>query len=147
MALTDIPFPEINATLNSIATLLLTLGFIFIKAGKQIAHRYAMVSAFLMSGVFLVTYVISKIVQQGVHTPFGGEGTWKLIYYIMLISHILLAIVIVPLILRTLYLAVNQQFDSHRTWARWTFPLWYYVSVTGVLVYFFLYQWFPYQGV
>ena len=90
-----------------------------------------MVSAFVVSCVFLVTYVIHKILMRGVHTPFGGEGVIRTIYYTMLISHIILAIVIVPLVLVTLRHAVVGRFELHRRWARWTFPLWYYVSVTG----------------
>jgi uncharacterized membrane protein YozB (DUF420 family) len=104
-----------------------------------------MVSAFVVSCIFLVTYVLHKILMRGVHTPFGGEGVIRTIYYTMLISHIILAIVIVPLVLVTLRHAVVGRIEVHRRWARWTFPLWYYVSVTGVLVYFFLYQWFPHR--
>jgi uncharacterized membrane protein YozB (DUF420 family) len=102
-----------------------------------------MVGAFSVSCVFLITYVLHKILVQGVHTPFGGEGPWKTFYYGMLISHIILAIVIVPLILVTMTHAIKGRFERHRAWARWTFPLWFYVSVTGVLVYLMLYQWFP----
>ena len=101
-----------------------------------------MVSAFLVSAIFLFFYLLHKYLVQGVHTPFAGEGFWKSFYYVMLISHIILAIVIVPLILKTLSLAISGKFEKHRAWARWTFPIWYYVSVTGVLVYCFLYQWF-----
>jgi len=96
-----------------------------------------------VSCVFLICYVLHKILVQGVHTPFGGEGFWRTFYYGMLISHIILAIVIVPLILVTMTHAIKGRFEKHRAWARWTFPLWFYVSVTGVLVYFMLYQWFP----
>lgn len=142
----SISLPAVNATLNGIATVLLTIGFILIKSGKREAHKKAMVSAFVVSIVFLVCYVINRIKVHGMHTEFGGEGIWRMIYYPMLISHIILAMVIVPLVLRTLYLAVKGRFDSHRKWARVTFPLWYYVSITGVLVYFFLYQWFPANG-
>lgn len=134
--------PTINACLNGTATILLTLGFIFIKSGKILPHRVSMVSAFLVSVVFLAFYLLHKYLVQGVHTPFAGEGFWRSFYYGMLISHILLAIVIVPLILRTLSLAISGQYERHQAWARWTFPIWYYVSVTGVLVYCFLYQWF-----
>ena len=134
--------PTINACLNGTATVLLTLGFIFIKSGKILPHRVSMVSAFLVSVVFLIFYLLHKYLVQGVHTPFAGEGFWRSFYYGMLISHIILAIVIVPLILRTLSLAISGQYERHRAWARWTFPIWYYVSVTGVLVYCFLYQWF-----
>jgi len=134
--------PGINAALNGTATLLLTAGFVFIKAGRKAAHRNCMVGAFSVSVVFLFFYVLHKYLVQGVHTPFEGEGFWRGFYYAMLISHIILAMAIVPLVPTTLTLAVRGRFERHRAWARWTFPIWYYVSVTGVLVYFFLYQWF-----
>lgn len=134
--------PTINALLNSTATLLLTLGFVFIKTKREKAHRACMLSAFSVSVVFLCFYVLHKYLVQGVHTPFAGTGAWRYFYYTMLISHILLAILIVPLILITLTLAIRGNREKHRAWARWTFPIWYYVSVTGVLVYCFLYQWF-----
>lgn len=141
MTLQDIP--ALNATLNGLATVLITLGFIFIKTGRKNAHRAAMVSAGVVSAVFLVGYVTHKILVRGVHTPFGGEGAIRTVYYTMLISHILLAISIAYLVPRTFAFAFKGQFERHRAWARWTFPIWYYVSVTGVLVYFFLYQWWP----
>jgi uncharacterized membrane protein YozB (DUF420 family) len=141
MSISDLP--ALNAGLNAVSTLLLLAGFLFIKTERKIAHRNCMVGAFTVSCVFLITYVLHKILVKGVHTPFGGEGLWKTFYYGMLISHILLAIVIVPLILVTMTHAINGRFERHRAWARWTFPLWFYVSVTGVLVYFMLYQWFP----
>ena len=135
--------PAVNASLNAIALLLLTVGYLLIRLGKKDAHRNTMSAAFVVSCLFLVGYVTNRILVGGMHTEFGGEGVWRMIYYPMLISHIILAIVIVPLVLRTLYLAIKGNFDKHRRWARVTFPLWYYVSLTGVLVYFFLYQWFP----
>jgi uncharacterized membrane protein YozB (DUF420 family) len=141
MTVSDLP--ALNASLNGLATLLLTAGFILIKTGRQQAHRACMLAALGVSVVFLITYVLHKILVQGVHTPFGGEGLIRTVYYTMLISHIILAIVIVPLVLITLTHAIKGRLAVHRVWARWTFPLWYYVSVTGVLVYFFLYQWFP----
>jgi uncharacterized membrane protein YozB (DUF420 family) len=143
MSVSDLP--AINASLNALATVLLTAGFILIKRRQIPAHRLCMASAFVVSCVFLVTYVLHKILMRGVHTPFGGEGAIRTVYYAMLISHIILAMVIVPLVLVTLRQAVTGRIERHRRWARWTFPLWYYVSVTGVLVYFFLYQWFPHQ--
>lgn len=143
MSVSDLP--ALNATLNGLATVLLTAGFIFIKSGKMNAHRACMLSAFGVSVVFLITYVLHKILVRGVHTPFGGEGFIKTLYYGMLISHIILAIAIVPLVIITLRHAIAGRLIVHRQWARWTFPLWYYVSVTGVLVYFFLYQWFPHK--
>jgi len=134
--------PTLNAALNGTATILLTLGFICIKTGREKAHRNCMLTAFTVSVVFLFFYVLHKYLVQGVHTPFAGEGFWRSFYYIMLISHIILAMVIVPLILTTLTLAIRGRREKHKAWARWTFPLWYYVSITGVLVYLFLYQWF-----
>lgn len=138
----NLDLPAINASLNGIATALLTAGFLFIKAGNREAHRKCMVGAFLMSIIFLIGYVANRIKARGLHTEFQGEGIWAAIYYPMLITHIILAMIIVPLVFRTLYLAINGRYESHRKWARWTFPIWYYVSITGVLVYFFLYQWF-----
>jgi putative membrane protein len=135
--------PAINAALNSTATVLLLVGFVLIKLERKIAHRNCMAAAFGVSMVFLVTYVLHKILVHGVHTPFGGEGAIRTFYYGMLISHIILAIAIVPLVLITITHAIKARYDRHRAWARWTYPLWLYVSVTGVLVYFMLYQWFP----
>lgn len=137
--------PALNAGLNGLATLCLTAGYLLIRTGRPKAHRVAMLSAFAVSVVFLVTYVLHKILVHGVHTPFGGEGAIRTFYYAMLISHIVLAVAIVPLILVTLRHAIAGRLTAHRAWARWTFPIWYYVSVTGVLVYFFLYVWFPAQ--
>lgn len=141
MTVSDLP--PLNATLNAISTVLLTLGFIFINRGQRIAHRNCMIAAFVTSSIFLVTYVIHKILIHGVHTPFGGEGFIRTVYYVMLTSHIILAMVIVPLALMTMSRAVKQKYELHKKIARWTWPLWMYVSVTGVLVYFFLYVWFP----
>jgi putative membrane protein len=134
--------PTVNATLNGTAAVLLTAGFICIKTGREKAHRACMLSAFSVSVVFLIFYVLHKYLVHGVHTPFPGDGLWRNFYYTMLITHIVLAIAIVPLVLTTLILAIRGKRERHRAWARWTFPIWYYVSVTGVLVYMFLYQWF-----
>jgi putative membrane protein len=141
MSVSDLP--ALNAGLNSIATLLLLTGFFFIKTDRKIAHRNCMSGAFVVSTIFLVTYVLHKYLVHFVHTPFGGTGLWSTFYYGMLISHIILAIIIVPLVLITINHAVRARHERHKAWARWTFPLWLYVSVTGVLVYFMLYQWFP----
>ena len=135
--------PAINASLNGIATVLLAAGFVFIKSGRKEAHRKCMMSAFGVSAVFLVGYVANRLIAQAAHTPFAGEGMWKTIYYTMLFSHILLAMVILPLIFITFNHALKGRFEKHKAWARRTFPAWFYVSITGVLVYFFLYQWFP----
>ncbi|MGJ8649416.1 MAG: DUF420 domain-containing protein [Opitutaceae bacterium] len=134
--------PTINACLNGTSTLLLTAGFICIKTGKETAHRVCMVAAFSVSIIFLFFYVLHKWLVKGVHTSFLGEGLWREFYYAMLASHIILAMAIVPLVLVTISYAIREKREKHRAWARWTFPIWYYVSITGVLVYMFLYQWF-----
>lgn len=135
--------PPLNAALNATATVLMTAGFLFIRKKRIAAHRACMLSAGLVSAVFLVGYVAHKIMVRGVHTPFGGEGWIRGVYYAMLMTHILLAIAIAWLVPRTFHLALTGQIERHRKWARWTFPIWYYVSITGVLVYFFLYRWWP----
>lgn len=141
MTINDIP--PLNAVLNATATVLMTLGFIFIKQGKREAHRAMMLSAGVVSAVFLVGYVTHKIMMRGIHTPFGGQGAIRTIYYTMLISHIILAMAIAYLVPRTFLFAIKGDFETHKRWAKFTFPIWYYVSVTGVLVYFFLYEWWP----
>lgn len=135
--------PAFNATLNSIATVLISVGYVLVKCGRLEAHRKVMLSAMAVSALFLVGYVSHKIMVRGVHTPFGGEGAIRTIYYVMLITHILLAIAIAYLVPRTFWLAITGNIERHKAWAKWTFPIWFYVSVTGVLVYFFLYQWWP----
>ena len=141
MTVSDLP--AVNATLNAISTLFLTAGYFFIKRGRQNAHRNCMLSAFVTSCVFLVCYVLHKILVRGVHTPFGGEGIIRTFYYVMLLTHIVLAMVIVPLILMTMSRALKARWEHHKKIARWTWPLWMYVSITGVLVYLMLYKWFP----
>jgi putative membrane protein len=148
MTLHDIP--ALNATLNAIATVLILAGFILIKSGRKEAHRKVMLTAAVVSALFLVGYVTHKVLKglaagagEAVHTQFGGEGAIRIVYYVMLITHVLLAISIAYLVPRTFLLAIHGDFARHRAWAKWVFPIWFYVSVTGVLVYFFLYQWWP----
>lgn len=148
MTINDIP--AINASLNALATVLISTGFVLIKTGHKIAHRAAMISAGGVSAVFLVGYVSHKILKgmaagagEAVHTQFGGEGAIRTVYYVMLITHVILAIAIAYLVPRTFALAFKGEFERHKKWARVVFPIWLYVSVTGVLVYFFLYQWWP----
>ncbi len=141
MSVSDLP--ALNASLNATAAVLLTAGFLLIKQKRVLPHRICMVAAFGISVVFLITYVTHKILKGGVHTYIGATGFTEIFYKVMLTSHIILAIVIVPLVLITIRHAIVGQYAVHQKWARWTFPLWYYVSITGVLVYFFLYQWFP----
>ena len=138
----EFSLPALNASLNATAVVFLTVGFWLIKTGRKTAHRNAMVSALVVSAFFLFFYVLDKVLKGGVHTEFGGAGIWRTVYYAMLITHVILAMVILPLVFRTLYLAVKGRYEDHRRWARVTYPIWYYVSVTGVLIYFFLYHWF-----
>ena len=141
MTIRDIP--ALNATLNGLATVLITIGFILIKSGRKEAHRKVMTTAMVVSALFLVGYVTHKVLIRGVHTPFGGEGIIRTIYYVMLTSHIILAMSVAFLVPRTFLFAIQGNFERHKAWAKWVFPIWYYVSVTGVLVYFSLYQWWP----
>lgn len=152
MSVSDIP--AFNAALNALATLLITIAFVQIKAAQKAGdvavrsrriqhHRRLMLAAGFVSAVFLVGYVGHKVLVRGVHTPFGGEGYIRTVYYVMLLTHIVLAIAIAYLVPRTFYLALKGDIERHRRWARYTYPIWYYVSVTGVLVYFFLYRWWP----
>lgn len=143
--MTTSDLPALNATLNALSTVFLTLGFIFIKRGQKIAHRNCMIAAVTTSAIFLFFYVLHKILVRGVHTPFGGEGFIRTAYYVMLISHIILAMAVVPLVLITLNRGLKERWEPHKKIARWTWPLWMYVSVTGVLVYLMLYQWHPAQ--
>ena len=141
--MTAADLPPINASLNAIAGLLLVSGIIAIKREAKKMHGLLMGAAFVVSCVFLVFYVLHKVLVHGVHTPFGGAGAWRAIYYSMLVSHIILAICVPPLAIVTMRHAVAGRYDAHRRLAKITFPIWFYVSVTGVLVYFFLYRWFP----
>ncbi len=142
--------PTLNAALNATATVLILTGFVLIKRGARDAHRATMLTAGVVSALFLVGYVTHKILKgmasnatEAVHSKFGGEGLIAWIYYTMLITHIILAIAIAYLVPRTFLFAIKGDYVSHQRWARFTFPIWLYVSVTGVLVYFFLYQWWP----
>ena len=136
--------PLLNASLNGLATVLLLAGYVFIRQGRRVAHQRCMKGAFVTSCLFLMSYLYHKIVVvKGVNTPFRGPAALKPFYLAMLMSHVLLAVAIVPLALRTIWLAIHGDFVRHRRWARWTWPLWLYVSVTGVLVYFVLYVIWP----
>jgi putative membrane protein len=131
--------PALNACLNATSALLLAGGYAAIRAGKRDVHKKFMVSAFLVSAIFLVSYVTYHIrVKQVV--LFHGQGWIRPFYFALLLSHSILAIVIVPLILITLRRAWMEKFDKHRIIARWTLPLWFYVCVTGVIVYLMVYQ-------
>ena len=131
--------PALNASLNGISALLLAGGYAPIRPGKRNVHKVFMLSAFWVSTAFLVSYVIYHIrVKQLV--LFQGQGWIRPVYFALLTSHTILAIVIVPLILITIRRAWMEKFDKHRRIARWTLPLWFYVCVTGVIVYLMVYQ-------
>lgn len=128
--------PAVNAVLNSLTAIFLLLGYYFIRNKQVGRHRAMMGTAFLLSSLFLISYVVYH--SQVASTKFGGIGTIRYVYFVLLLSHITLAIVTVGLVLFTLYFALTQQFLKHRRIARWTFPVWLYVSVTGVIVYFMI---------
>ena len=130
--------PAIDATLNATSAALLTLGYLFIRRKNVRAHKTCMISAVATSSLFLVCYLTYHYFH-GV-TRFPGRGAIRAIYFAILGSHMVLAAVIVPLVLVTLYRALSKRFDLHRRIARWTLPIWLYVSVTGVVVYWMLYQ-------
>ena len=129
--------PAVNASLNALCTVLLVCGFVFIRSGKIRLHRACMIAAFLCSMLFLVLYVYFHL-HAGV-IRFGGHGWIHPVYIALLVSHTTLAVVIVPLVLITLTRALRERFAQHRAIARWTLPLWLYVSITGVIVYWLLY--------
>jgi putative membrane protein len=130
--------PTLNAVLNFTSAVLLAAGFYFIKQRRIQAHKRCMVAALVVSTAFLTSYVIYHYNAGSV--AFAGQGWIRPVYFFILITHVILAIVIVPMVLRTAYLAFTARFDKHVPIARKTFPLWMYVSVTGVIVYLMLYQ-------
>ena len=133
--------PHLNAILNSTSALLLLAGFSFIRRGRIQAHRNCQVSAVVTSALFLISYLTYHYYHGA--TKFPGQGFVRPFYFTLLFTHTILAIVIVPLILITLYRAARGDFIRHRRIARWTLPLWLYVSVTGVIVYVMLYHIYP----
>lgn len=133
--------PALNATLNGASAVLLAVGYAAIRSGKRELHKKLMVTAFFVSCAFLVSYLIYHYrIHQVIH--FQGQGWIRPVYFTILISHTILAILIVPLIILTLRRALLERFDKHRLIARWTLPLWFYVSITGVVVYFMVYQFY-----
>lgn len=136
MTVTDLP--ALNATLNAISTVLLVTGYVFIRRGERQKHKACMIAALITSALFLTSYVIYHA-QVG-SVPFKGTGWIRTLYFVVLIPHVILAAAIVPPILITVSRALSAKYDKHRRIARWTLPLWLYVSVTGVMVYLMLYQ-------
>ncbi len=136
MTLSDLP--TLNAILNGIAATLLATGWVLIKRGRIAQHRACMLAAFGTSALFLVSYVIYHANVGS--RPFGGQGPIRVVYFAILISHVVLAAAILPLSIVTLRRGLAARYDQHVRIARWTLPIWLYVSVTGVVVYLMLYQ-------
>ena len=137
----DSILPHLNAALNATSFVLLVAGLYFISRGRVAAHRACMISALVVSGLFLVSYVVYH--SQYGSMRFKGQGFIRPIYFTILITHVTLAAAIVPLITVTLRRALRGDFYRHRRIARWTYPLWLYVSITGVVVYLMLYRLYP----
>lgn len=136
-------FPAINASLNGTSAVLLLTGRVMIANKRILAHRFCMIAAVIASGLFLACYVFFHYKVGNI--LFLGQGWSRPVYFSILISHVILAIVIVPLAIITLTRGLGGRYGKHRAIARWTWPLWMYVSLTGVLVYFMLYRWFPHS--
>lgn len=135
MTLSDLP--ALNATLNGTAAILLLIGWVQIRRGRRGAHRAAMLAACAVSALFLASYLVYHANVGS--RPYGGTGLRRGVYFTVLITHIVLAAAIVPLVAVTLVRALRERFDRHARIARWTLPLWLYVSATGVVIYLMLY--------
>ena len=133
--------PALNAGLNSLTAVALLTGFYFIRRKNVLAHRASMLTAFGLGALFLVSYVVYH--SQVASTHFGGAGAARAIYFFLLLTHISLAVVTVALVLFTLYFALTGQYTKHQAIAKWTFPVWLYVSITGVIVYFMIAPYYP----
>jgi uncharacterized membrane protein YozB (DUF420 family) len=130
---------DVDAVLNGIATVLIVSGLIAIKRGAVAVHKKLMLSAAVVSALFLCSYLVYHYTVG--HVDFRGEGLARTLYHVLLVSHVFLAAVQVPLILRTIWLGLKDRREQHRKWAKVTAPIWLYVSVTGVVVYVVLYHW------
>jgi uncharacterized membrane protein YozB (DUF420 family) len=136
MAISDLP--ALNATLNAISAILLTTGYVLIRRGRADLHKRCMLAALTTSALFLVSYVVYHL--NAGSRPFEGQGPIRLVYFAILITHVILAAAILPLALTTAARGVLGQYDRHVRIARWTLPIWLYVSVTGVVIYLMLYR-------
>ena len=135
--------PAVNAALNAVAACLLIVGYVQIKRGRERAHQWAMIAAFAVSVVFLICYVTYHFVLKEEEARFAGPAPIRYAYFAMLISHVLLAFVLLFLATATLWLGLTDRRRRHRRLAWWTLPIWLYVSVTGVMIYFALYHLYP----
>lgn len=134
--------PAINATLNGVSASFVLLGWWLIRRQQTRAHIIAMICALICSTAFLACYLTYHYLRGGIVTRFTGEGFIRPVYFAVLISHTILAVVVVPLVIATVIPAVRARYDKHRRLAVWTMPIWVYVSITGVLVYLMLYHWY-----
>jgi len=130
--------PAVNATLNAVSGMFLLVGYALIRRRRITAHRNAMLAAFASSTIFLITYLVYH--AHAGSRPFTGQGAIRYVYFAILISHVILAAAILPMAVSTLSRGLRGRYDDHKRIARWTFPTWMYVSVTGVIVYVMLYQ-------
>ena len=140
MALGPTFFPALNACLNGTSAVLIGAGYYCIKSGRRESHKRFMLTAFVTSTLFLASYLYYHLVLRAGVTHFQGDGIWRPVYFAILLSHTFLAVVVVPFILVTLYRALKGNFARHKAVARWTFPIWLYVSVTGVVIFLMLYK-------
>jgi putative membrane protein len=129
----------INASFNALSAACILAGYFAIRGGRRDVHRLFMLSAVASSALFLAGY-LTRAALHGTRS-FGGQGVWRIVYFVILIPHMILAVAVVFLVAFTLFYAFTGRFASHRKIVRWTFPIWLYVSVTGVVVYFMLYHW------
>ena len=136
MTISDLP--ALNATLNGLSAILLTVGYVLIRRGRRQLHKRFMLAALTTSALFLVSYVVYHLNVGS--RPFPGQGPVRVVYFVILITHVTLAATILPLALTTAARGLLSQYDRHVRIARWTLPLWLYVSVTGVVIYLMLYQ-------
>jgi len=148
MSILDLPV--VNATLNGLSAIFLTAGYVFIKRKNQHAHRNCMIAAFVTSTLFLACYLtyhtyLGAVLHRG-PTRFVNPPEWRPVYLAILLTHTVLAVVIVPLVFLSLIRGLKGNFEAHRRISRWTWPLWMYVSVTGVVIYLMLYRIFPQTG-
>ena len=135
--MTAVQLPTLNAALNTLSAVFICAGYLFIRNNNRDAHRRCMVAALACSALFLISYLVYHF-QVG-SVGFKGQGWIRPVYFAILITHTILAAAVVPLVLITLIRALRERFDAHRRIARWTFPIWLYVSVTGVVIYLMLY--------
>ncbi|GAB2572475.1 DUF420 domain-containing protein [Spirosoma areae] len=125
--------PHINGTINSLTSVLLLMGLYYIRQKNVIAHKRTMLAAFTLGSLFLVSYVLYHLTNES--TPFGGQGWIRPVYYFLLVSHIVLSVVVVWFVLRAVYFALSGQISKHKQTVKYAFPIWLYVSITGVIVY------------